>query len=680
MRYMLLLLTAFSCLMVQAQSDFTRDDFYKVGDTANYFGVDATNIDPGPTGNGVTWDFSGLQRRPDEDFFVEYAAPSAAPNASQFPEANMVAIQDAGPINAYSFFYATDNLIRLEGLDLPDLGVVTYSDKSEWLDLPFNFNDTQTDPFIGQYTFSVQGLSGISNRDGSLTTKYDGFGTVILPDGTRVPNVRRLKLDQTVNDKVTVSGFTITTKVVTTTYHFFAEDERLQIFTILIADSTVTPPGTTVHSEFAYYRTPATIVDPPVAANRRGPHLTAQGGAFDSQIIIRNPTDTAQMLTLTPLDGSGSALTPQTLQLGPGAISRTLQQQLFPQEAQSFEAEGCDACIFSVGYRANIPDGSTAQVHQFSDFEKEVYFYPGEWEALFDGAAIINAGDANANIEATQYDDNGAVLREVTLINGLAPGGKELVLFNDVLVDDPTSIIRISSEQPMAVMTLRISSDFRFLYQNLTLPSGDLSAEDRWIPHVTSDNGGFATDIVIHNSATTPQTVMLHPYSADGNALSTVSRTIPAGQTQRFSKAELFDSAASHVNITGSKDCVVSAGYRANAEGSSTALSHETQPMGQTLYVYPGEWDVLFDGVAIVNSGSGNATITLTQISDNGQTLATATLVEGLAPNAKYLGLYEGLIPEDANTILRIDSTQPMAILSLRLSKDGRYLYNNNPQ
>ena len=679
MRYFYLFSMACLSLFLQAQSNFTRADVYRVGDTAQYFGIDATQAQPGPAGTGVTWDFSNLARKADEDFVVNYADPSAAPNAGQFPEANMVAIQDVGPTNAYTFIKANDAQIWLEGLDIPDLGVVTYSDKNLWLNFPLNYNESQTDAFKGTYTFNVQGISGLSNRDGELTTKYDGFGTLILPDGMRVENVRRLKLDQTVNDVVSISGLNITTKIVTTTYHYFAEDERLQLFTITESQSTVTPPGTTVNGKNAYYRVPSANPQPSTA-NRLGAHLTTQGGSFDTEIIVRNPTDDVQTLTLQPFDEFGAELMSVDVDLGPGAISRVLQQNYFPQGAASFSATGCDSCIFSTGYRATLANASTAQVHEIDDIRTSFTFYPGEWQALFDGAAIVNTGDEPAEIRALQFNDSGDLLTTATLTTQLAPGGKHLLLFNDLLMDDPQSLVKLESDQPIAVMILRISRDFRFLYQNTTLPKTVDNDAGRWLAHITSDSGGFSTDILIHNRDEQSQTVSLQPYRADGTALDPIDQTIPGEQTRRFTKTELFPSDTSHIAISGSTTCVVTAGYRANREGASTAMSHEASPIGQSFHVYPGEWDVLFDGVALINTGNANATVTLTQIGDDGQARQTVILAENLAPNAKYLGLFEGLIPEDVDTIIKIESNQPLALLSLRLSKDGLYLYNNNPQ
>ncbi len=67
------------------------------------------------------------------------------------------------------------------------------------------------------------------------------------------------------------------------------------------------------------------------------------------------------------------------------------------------------------------------------------------------------------------------------------------------------------------------------------------------------------------------------------------------------------------------------------------------------------------------------------QIGENGQKTIPVILHDGLAPNAKYLGLLEDLLSEKPDTIISVVSTQPLAILTLRLSKDLRFLYHNPP-
>ena len=660
-----------------SQADMTRNDLYMAGDTADFYAVDATDAEPGPAGIGVTWDFSHLDRIPEEDFTVFYEDVSAAPNAGQFPEANLVAIQDAGPINAYTFFSVSDQRFILEGLDLPDLGVVTYSDKNLWVEFPFSYNETETDDFVGTYVFNIQGISGIANRTGSLTTHYDGFGTLILPDGTRVENVRRLKLDQVVEDVVNVSGFSVVTRVETTTYHFQPEGDRMEVFQLTLADTTVTPPGMTIASKVASYRKSgggmATL------AGRRGAHLTAQGGDFNSEILIRNPTDGDQMVDLIPLDGDGGALAGVEVLVPAGGTSRVGAEDYFSAEAQSFSISGCNECTTSVGYRAALPDASTAQVHETGKFDTEFSFYPGEWGTLFDGVAVVNAGGENGAIDAHQVDDDGTILDTVRLIDDLAPGAKHLTIFNNLFAETPNTIIKLTSDQPMAVMILRISSDGRYLYQNLPMPDAPEPGDSRWLAHITSETGGFDTDIYLHNYHDDPKTVALQSFTSSGEVLDVAQVTVAGNGTRRFAKTDLFDGDATHASISGDPDVIVTLGYRARVEDASTAAIHEGSPVGTVFDVYPGEWDLLFDGFALVNTGDEAAKITVTQIGDDGTERTTVTLEESLAAKAKYLGLLEGLIPEDADTVIRIESTQPLAVLALRLSKDGRFLYNNNP-
>ncbi len=663
-----------------AQPDFTQSDVYQVGDDGDYLALDATNADPGPAGNGVTWDFSDLPRTPDGDFTVFYRDPGTAPNGNQFPEANLVAVRDAGPIDAYTFFSSTPQRFRLEGLDLPDLGVVNYSDKNIWVNFPLSFNETQTDDFVGTYNLTVEGFNVTANRTGSLTTKYDGFGTLILPGGTQIQNVRRLKLDQVVDDVISVSGISVTTTVETTTYIFFAQGERRHVFQFTLGETTVSPPGQVVSSAVASYLGDAGGQNPPpMTATRRGAHLTAQNGSFESEILIHNPEMTQQTLSLHPLDGDGGALAAVDVTVAGLGTSRSPQQNYFSTAAQSFSVEGCDSCIFSVGYRANIPDASTAQVHQAERFENEFYFYPGEWEYLFDGAAIINAGDAAADITATQLSDDGDVLATVTLEESLAPGGKHLRLFNDLFTNTPESIIRLNSTQPMAVMILRISTDGRFLYHNLPLPEQPGIGVQRWLAHITSETGGFDTDVYIHNTSDSDRTSTFHTCAEDGTPLDVVSVTVPGNSTRRFAKTDLFDPDTSHAFVTGPTDSLVTLGYRSRVPDSSTAMVHEAPPVGTSFTIYPGEWSQIFDGLAMVNLGNDNAAITLKQIGDNGQELNSVVLTGSLAPHAKYLNVLEGLIPENSNSILVVESTQPLALLSLRLSKDSRYLYENPP-
>jgi hypothetical protein len=332
-----------------------------------------------------------------------------------------------------------------------------------------------------------------------------------------------------------------------------------------------------------------------------------------------------------------------------------------------------------VGYRAAIPDASTAQVHETGRLENTLYFYPGEWDSLFDGAAIINTGDAPAHIEVIQLDDTGSTLDSEVLETSLAPDGKHLTIFNELFDNTPNTLLKLVSDQPLGVLILRISDDGRYLYQNMPLPVKPDQGDSRWLAHITSETGGFDTDIYIHNSGDDTGTVVLTPYTKEGGDQDPVEVTVEAHATRRFAKTDLLQGDASHAKITGSTNCLVTLGYRARVENPSTAAIHEGPPVGMSFDVYPGDWQQLADGFALVNTGDAPAQITVSQIDDNGVQQASEVLIEDLAPNAKYLGLLVDIIPENPQSILRIESNQNLAVLALRLSGDGRFLYSNNP-
>lgn len=678
-RFLILTILLVGSLEVLAQPAIGRSDFYHIGDVVQYRVVDPGNVQPGPAGNGVTWDFRGMTRNSAEDYEIRFQAPSVAPNAANFPEANMVQVQDTGDYTAYSFLLATDDMIRLEGLDIPDLGVVTYSDKSLWANLPFTFGETQTDAFIGQYTFNVSGVSGISHRTGDLTTTYDGYGTLILPDGQSFSGARRLKLEQTVNDEIVVQGFSITTTVDTITYQWFIPGNGNQAFSITYATTTISTTGTSVESVVAVYQEVEDTGSGGTTVTR-GTHLTAQGGDFDTELLIHNPTNSAKTLTLKPYSSTGSEGQNVTVNLPAGTTTRSLQQSYFNPDAASFSASGCDECIFSMGYRAaHLEDASTAQVHQNSRVETDFFIYPGEWEVLFDGAAIINAGTAAATIDAVQLDDSGHQIAKVNIATNLAAGGKKLTIFNTLFDNIPNTMIKLESTQPISVMMLRIDQEGRYLYQNLPLPNTPEAGDARWLAHITatSESGGFDTDILLHNTSGSSKSVTLQPYDSTGHALNPVSETVAANATSRFAKLDLFGADASHVKITGATEVLVTAGYRARVENASTAQIHEAEPVGNSFTIYPGNWDVLFDGFAIVNTGNATTSLRVSQINDDGTTTTPVILTDALAPNAKFLGLLEGKISNNPNSIIKVEADQPLAILALRLTKDSRYLYGN---
>ncbi len=410
-----------------------------------------------------------------------------------------------------------------------------------------------------------------------------------------------------------------------------------------------------------------------------GVHLTRPGKGFEGEILIRNPDEEQKQVTLHPFDSDGAQLASEVVDVAGNGLKRFQQNDVFSSEAARFTAEDDNACVFSVGYRASIPQASTAHVHQTVRFQREFSFYAGDWDQLFDGAAIVNMGSVSTDVFVSMYGVNGDLKEVVRLTDSLSPGAKQLFLFNDVLPQAPLGLMKLQANQPVAATFLRFSKDNRFLYQNLPLPSPSSSQESRWLPHITSDGGGFDTKVALHNTSENVQTITFQFFNPEGQPLEPRTLTVEGHHSPLFDKDEIFPPGASHAVISGDSACLVSLGYRAQLADSSTAMVHEGPPVGDVFFIYPGEWDLLYDGLSIVNTGEEPAMVVLSQIDQQGEVLKTVILEQALAPNAKHLSLLETSLSSNPQAIVKVKSTQPMAIMALRLSKDKRFLYGNQP-
>lgn len=667
---------AFCAMGAMAQSDLSRSDFYQSGDTAQYRAIEVVDGLPGSTGAGQVWNFGALERESTAlDYKLTYANTSAAPNSGSFPQANLISIRYIDGLPHYTYYYGSDATLELHGFDAPSTGIVTFSDKNAFLRFPFRFGTTQNDLFTGQYQQIRNGVSGVVVRTGQQSTSFDAHGEITLPDGRHLGNASRLKITRTYTDVFTAPGVSSSTQVSVQGYEWYVTGYRLPIF-MLTTTVTQTSGGSTQLTE-GYYQEDANIQYP---ANERVPHLAAAGGDFETEVIVHNAGTTARTIRLNPLSADGTSGTPKIFRITPGTTVRAPRETMFQNDAASFTASGCDDCVLSVGFRAaDLETASTAHIHQTKRSDTVYLIYPGEWNYIFDGAAILNVGTEGANVEAALVDHFGKEVARVNIVDDLAPGAKKLAVFSNLLPLTVNTIIRLESTQPISVLMLRGDQQGQQLYQNVPLPLPAAQSAERWIPHLTSQTGGFDTDIFVYNTTSLLKSVTLYPFEPSGAELPSRIVTVNPNSWSRYNKDELMPPDASHMRITGDREVIVSVGYRAQRADATTAHIHETTTASKSFTVYPGSWDLINDGFALVNVGDGTAELKLSQILDNGESTLPIpiTLRTALPRFGKYRGQMDNLIADHPNSIIRIESTQPLVIMALRLSKDGRYLYDN---
>lgn len=175
------LICCFAAINAMAQSPvITADNVYLIGDVTEIAWC-SNAAEPGAEGENVTWDFSNLVE--DEALSFEYVQPSETLWGYQFPNATLCGISNDG---YHSYYRVDDNMLIIEGYagytdegQLDTLKLI-YTDVEELIPLPLQYGDTHADTFEG-----VSQVAGLGvNFDGEIDMEVDGYGTLILPNGT----------------------------------------------------------------------------------------------------------------------------------------------------------------------------------------------------------------------------------------------------------------------------------------------------------------------------------------------------------------------------------------------------------------------------------------------------------------------------------------------------------------
>jgi hypothetical protein len=207
---------AFTAYPLLAQ--ITSADMPQVGDTQFYTACDTAGITEGPSGSGVTWDFTNVTPS-GSSFTINYNAPAGHPQAANYPAANIV---EAYTNQQYRFHAATVDSVVLQGEKSVANTPVIYSVKPTLYIFPMALGYLQTDSMYGSYP---DGFFSSVNRAGTYTVEVDGSGTLITPTGT-FNNVLRVKTTGSFTD-TSLAGASVATAIgLTHRYEWFTPGTR----------------------------------------------------------------------------------------------------------------------------------------------------------------------------------------------------------------------------------------------------------------------------------------------------------------------------------------------------------------------------------------------------------------------------------------------------------------------
>lgn len=205
-----------------AQPVITNAENFTTGITLRFIECQTNGVQPGASGANVTWDFSNLVAN--GDTMTEWmVAPSATSYASQFPTANLVEKYSDG---TFVFANISGNQNHLVGyVDSIGNFVTKYPNPVLFMQRPITYNDVFTDAFTAQIT----GTSFSLNGSGNTNIEADGYGTLILPNGT-FNNVLRVHYSMVEVD--TLVGFGSYTTTHAETYVWFDNAHTSALFKI----------------------------------------------------------------------------------------------------------------------------------------------------------------------------------------------------------------------------------------------------------------------------------------------------------------------------------------------------------------------------------------------------------------------------------------------------------------
>ncbi len=224
------LLIASAIILSQGlMAQITQADEPAIGATASMYLCDSlTNSMNGTTGAAATWDYSGLQMYASQMRDIQQLDATTAPNSGDFgTSSHAFAIQ--GLLTTYSTTTAASKISQGFVYSEASLGSVLAkwsTDAATLITYPFAFSNISTDNFSG--TVSAAGFANMP-ATGSITTTFDGTGTMMFPSAVTVSNVTRVK---TITNAVVTSPLGNINVILTQYDYYDYATTKLPIFTL----------------------------------------------------------------------------------------------------------------------------------------------------------------------------------------------------------------------------------------------------------------------------------------------------------------------------------------------------------------------------------------------------------------------------------------------------------------
>ena len=321
------------------------------------------------------------------------------------------------------------------------------------------------------------------------------------------------------------------------------------------------------------------------------------------------------------------------------------------------------------------------------------------------GIAVVNRGGGSASVTYTLRDLNGSVL---TTGNGILAQGAHFAKFINQIIDVapnfslpadfPTATgfgsLEVSSSQPLSILALRLTINQVGDALLTSTPVADLSqpvpSGPLYFPQF-ADGGGFVSAIVLLNTSTSTETGKLEIFGDTGSPLAVQQL---GGPLASFINYSIAPGGAFVFQTDGSAPTpAVGWALLTPDPGNSTPVGAGVFQLGQNgvvvtesgvpsaaattrARIYVDTSQGHDTGLAIVNPGQGQLTVTLQSFETDGVTQAGSSLgplsLASRGHTARFVGELVSGLPEGFTGVMEISSTSPFVALTLRSLFNGR--------
>lgn len=225
------LILFFSGLNGYAQISITSDNYPSIGSVFQVTVFDYVEGIEGASGENKVWDFSGIGTGSPGGSF-EFIGPAGTPFAGDYYGADIVLHETESDIYIYEKFQYGDvlrmgNALQVSQGGLTAVSTTVYDDPHYVVNYPLEYGNYLEDDLDGiTYSTYVDVY-----REGGLSFEVDGYGTLILPDGTSYEALR-VNTYQNITDSYTFGGIESSIRTETTTYGFFVKELKYQVLSV----------------------------------------------------------------------------------------------------------------------------------------------------------------------------------------------------------------------------------------------------------------------------------------------------------------------------------------------------------------------------------------------------------------------------------------------------------------